>query len=258
MQETSTEEKLEKSEPEVLDASKLFDGRLIDDMPDVKESAIAAEEEKPQPASSVERGSPAPKKPSTQAQQSGIPPVDSKGRLFDPILHETNEDNTPRLRQNGQLSIRRHPLKSARRISRVATAAELGQEPADGAIPAPGGRDSEILAGAATCAGLQLMFMKMALGPKCGDDDAQKTELVAAWVGVFKHYEIGAFHPLVGLAMVSGGIVVASMQHEESKSSIKKLGNWLQHKALSVWQWFTGRRKPEPIEDEPAPAKSAA
>lgn len=245
----------EPNEPEVLDASKLLDGRLEDDMPEVNEAAIAAEEAKPVAAPA------APAAPSPATRPSGIPPIDSKGRLFDPMVHETLPDGSPKLRNNGQLSIRRHPLKAGKKTSKVATEAEATPPPdASPAAAAPAeDQSAQILAGAATCAGTQLMLMRVVLGEKLGQAREEQEELVKAWVGVFNHYGMTNFHPVVGLAMVSGGIVVAGMQHKETQGKLQRFGNWCQHMGLSIWQWCTGRRRTvrtEPQEPQ-EPAKAA-
>jgi hypothetical protein len=253
------------AEPEVLSATEAQ--ALLDPLPEVNPAAIAAEQERqddaakaaPAAADPVSKPAAAPGgKPKSKAAA-----VDVDGRTFDPLLHECTPQGEPIFRSDGKtLKKRRTPLKEWKQTSRVGfDDAFAGEQDAPGAKEAepvgPSSQEMELLASAATLAGLQLMLMKAALGPRLGDDESERQQLVSAWVRVFQHYGLGQLHPVMGLAMVSGGIVVSALRHEETVSRFQKLSHWVQHKLLSVWQWLRGRRG-RPAETQAEDHKQAA
>ncbi len=229
-------------EPEVLSIAEAQ--KLIPPLPLPNPSAIQAEEARQDAATPP----PVEKPPaSTGAKASRAAYRDARGKLHDPRIHETNPDGSPALRLDGKtIKMRKHPLKDWKAQSRV-----VYDEPAPVVDPqvqmASEAREMEMEASAATLAGLQLMMMKAALGEKIGDEEAQRVELIRSWKRVFVHYGMGELHPVVGLAMVTGGIVVTGLQHEDTRTRFQKLSNWFQHRMLSVWQWLTGKRKPRPV-----------
>ncbi len=231
---------------------------LLEPLPEVNPAAIAAAEQKTQETATAEAApvdtpaAPAAPEP-IKFKRSKPAPVDKNGRPHDPLIHETREDGSPVFRDDGvTLKLRRTPLKEWKRTSRVNLDPPAPpQAAADGALEAatPEERAMELQASGATLAGLQLMMMKAALGPKIGDEEAQREELCRAWVRIFKHYGMAELHPVMGLAMVTGGIVVAGLQHEETQGRFQKVSNWFQHRMLSFWQWLTGRRRQKPADE---------
>jgi hypothetical protein len=270
------------TEPEVVDADQVAE--LVQPLPEVNAAAIDAAREQeaqaqadegkgptPAPAAApaaapLPAGAAAEPDPAAQPRQqrTRVAVTDEKGRPFSPLLHECTDDGQPIMRSapnDRWVRCRRQPLKEWRRKSVVGEdpAPAAAQPEAPAAPPIDAGKQ---LIAAQTMAGLQIMAMRVALGDKIAQADAEREQLTASWLAVCQHYDLGGnFHPLVGLALVSGSLVVGAMRHEDTRSRMTKLWDWAQLKALSLWQVLRGgrmRSRPQPAQQQPEPAQRAA
>lgn len=244
MSSTATEEPAAvEAKPEIVTPAEAQ--AQIDPLPEVNPAAIKAEEERqqaPEPAAAPPADSPAPAA-AAKPRASKPAAVDADGRPFDPLVHECTDDGKPVFRADGKtLKKRRTPLKEWKQQSRVELD-PLNAEPAPETETeaAPRASEMEVRATAMTLAGVQIMVMRAAFGEKLAEEQAQQEELIGAWTRVLDHYGMGALHPVLGLGLVSGGVVVAAMKHEETQSKVQKLVHWMQHRALSVLQWIKSR-----------------
>ncbi len=263
-------------EPETIGATDVAD--LVQPLPDVNPAAIdaARDQEAQAQADAGQAQEPAPSAapaaaplptsaaaaPAAKPQRTRVAVTDEKGRPFNPLLHECTDDGQPIMRSapnDRWVRCRRQALREWKRQSVVGDDVETQAAAAESAAPVVDGVKQ--LAAAATMAGLQLMAMRMALGDKIGAADAEREALTGEWLAVLKHYGIGGtFHPVVGLALVSGSLVIGALHHEDTRSRLTKLWDWTQVKALTLWQLLRGgRRKPsKPADQEREPDQRAA
>lgn len=253
-------EAIGQQEPETIEAGDVAE--LVQPLPEVNTAAIdaAREQEATAQAEAAQPNAPAPSptpaaaplpasaaapaaaaKPKPQGSRVAV--TDEKGRPFDPLLHECTDDGQPLMRSapnDRWVRCRRQPLKEFKRKSVVADDAAPAPQ-AEPVRAAPVVDPAKQLVAAQTMAGLQLLAMRAALGPKIGEADAEREELTNGWLGVLQYYGIGgSFHPVIGLALISGGLVVGALKHDDTRSRLTKLRDWAQRKALGVWQLLHG------------------
>lgn len=212
-----------------------------------------------------------------------FPWLDARKRPFDPTLHECTLDGKPVLSIDGLdsealarvkpvlrtggklLKGRTAPLKPGAYIPPEAEAPPVidgqgeGVPVAEGVAPAPGASDAELVAAAETLTAVQLLLMRAALGEKVGKRDDHQTALIESWRKVMQHYHMGALHPVVGLGIVTGAIVLEGMKEAETQSRLQRFGVWLKVKAGGWWLWLT-KRKPKqaaPVAEDAGAADSA-
>lgn len=262
-------------EPEVLQADDVAD--LVQPLPEVNAAAIdAAREQEAQaqadtapapaaapPLAASPVAAPSPATP-PRAQRTRVAVTDEKGRPFDPLLHECTDDGQPIMRSapnDRWVRCRRQALKEWRRKSVV------GEDPAPAAAqpqapPPPVIDPGKQLMAAQTMAGIQIMAMRAALGDKIAETQAERDELTNSWLAVCQHYGLGgSFHPVIGLALVSGSLVVGALHHEDTRSRLQRAWDWAQLKALSVWQVLRGGRnwtRPQPTQQRDQTQRPAA
>ena len=228
-------------------------------------------------------GAPAPGA-SAAAPGGGPAPVDKKGQPFNPALHECTLDGqpirtlegvdvarlVPVLTKANQLRLRSYVLPEFRSQSKVVDpaapppAVEGAPVPPAAAPAAPAAHvasDAEVKATAQTFAAVQLMVMRAALGKHVATDKDQVDALVSAWEAVARHYGVGFTHPLLGLGLVTGGVVLAAMQHPEhgEKTTGALVGWWhrARHWAYGLWiRARHGRVAPRREERQPDQAQS--
>lgn len=229
-------------------------------------------------------GTPAPAAAAAPAS-GGVAPVDKKGQPFDPAKHECTLDGqpirslegvdvarlVPVMNKDGKLRLRSYVLPEFRSQSRVVdpAAPPPAAEGAPVPPPAPAGQpvppaapvasDAEIKATAQTFAALQLMVMRSALGTHVATEKEHSEALVSAWEAVARHYGVGFTHPLLGLGLVTGGVVLAAMQHPEhgQKTTGALVGWWhrVRHWAYGLWiRTRHGRAAPRRVDPEPVAA----
>lgn len=274
-------------EPEVIEADDVAD--LVAPLPEVNAAAIRAEEaQQPKPDGEAPQAPPqappaaaaAPtQRPAAAAKPRGEPAlVDMHGRTFDPLLHECTPDGKPILntygKRAGKLKCRRTPLKEWRSESAIGDEAAA---PADAAVAgdapqAPPALDAEAIAAqrkaaAATLGGLQIALMRMALGPELATEQAEGAALVQSWEAVLAYHDVQSFNPWIGLALCTGGVVMASMHKPDTRSRLARLTEWTKVRLYALWLRVTGRKpkahaaekrddaKPEA---KPEPAAAAA
>lgn len=256
------------AEPEVIGVDEVVD--LVAPLPDVNKAAIAAENA-PQPAAAPDAATqaeaPKPAAPAAGSQQrtgaaakppkSRAAPVDMYGRPFDPRLHETNADGTPVIstsgKRMGKIRMRRQPLKEYTQESTIGDEAEAtAAEDAPQATPAfdADAAAMQRKAVATTLAGMQLMVMRMALGPDVAAEKEQSDGLAQSWEAVVAYYDMRPIHPMVALMFTTGAIVVGSMNKPETRTRLQKLTEWAKVRAYALWLRITGRRYQR--RDEPA------
>lgn len=246
-------------------------------MPEVDLQAVAAAQSAPNSEKPAENQQvPPPAAPSTPApaaakQPASTPaPVDSQGRAFDPLLHETTEDGRPVFRTDGvTLKCRRTPLKELKTASRVGEApqadtAPAGDQAAAQAAPAsaepvdPEKAKRMREAGAKTCAGIQILIMRKSLGEHIAATDSDQAALAACWEDMFDYYGMERMHPVLGLAVVTGMITFDGMKEKETRSAINRAWLWCKVKVGGAFLWMTGRRRQPATElkpdDQAAPA----
>lgn len=194
---------------------------------------------------------PAPAAPAQAAATASKPAlVDSKGRLFDPLLHEHDDQGKPLLRADGQtLKCRRVPLTAAKTTSKVQldTPAPAAGDPAAAASGTPQPMDPEKAkkmreAGAATCAGMQIYLMRTGLGEHVAEADTDREALVDCWRDMFEYYGLQQMHPIVGLAVVTGMITFKALNEPEAQSRWQRGTLWLRLKLGGWWYWMTGKK----------------
>lgn len=260
------------AEPEVITIDQVDD--LVAPLPDVNKAAIAAEHA-PQPAAAPQAEAPKPAAPAAGAAQragaagkqpkSAPAPVDMFGRPFDRRLHETNADGSPVIstsgKRMGKIRCRRQPLREYAEESTIGDQPQAA--PADGEPQAAPAMDAEAAAQqrkavAQTFAGMQLMVMRMALGPDVGSDEEQQKGLAQSWEAVVAYYDMRPVHPLLGVALVSCTIVVASMNKPETRTRLQQLTSWAKVRAYALWLRITGRRARPAQQWSEAPAGAAA
>ncbi len=248
------------AEPEVIGVDQVVD--LVATLPDVNKAAIAAETA-PQPAAAPDAApqADAPKPAATAAgsqQRAGAAgkppksraaPVDMWGRPFDPRIHETNADGTPVIsdsgKRKGKIRCRRQPLKEYTQESTIGDQPEaVAAEDAPQAAQAVDGEAAALQrkAVATTLAGMHLMVMRMALGPDVATEKEQSDGLTQSWEAVVAYYDMRPIHPLVGLMVATGMIVVGSMNKPEARTRLQKLTEWAKVRAYALWLRLTGRR----------------
>ncbi len=263
-------------EPEVIGVDQVVD--LVADLPEVNKAAIAVEQA-PQPAAAPDDASkpeaPQPAAPAAGAQQrtgaAGKPPrsraapVDMHGRPFDPRIHETNPDGTPVIstsgKRMGKIRCRRQPLREYTEQSSIGDPPEAvaaGDQPQANVAD-----DAEAVAMqrkvvAQTCAGVQLLVMRMALGPDVGSEKEQTEGLIQSWEAIVAYHDVRTFNPWIGLVITSGAIVVASMNKPETRSRLQQLTSWAKLKAYSLWLRMTGRRARAEAQRREAPDATAS
>jgi hypothetical protein len=264
--ETAAAEAPTTAEPEVIGVDQVVD--LVAPLPDVNKAAIAAENA-PQPAAAPD-AAPQPEAPKPAASAAGsqqgagaaakpsksrAAPVDVYGRPFDPRLHETNRDGTPVIstsgKRAGKIRCRRQPLREYTQESTIGDQPEAtAAEDAPQAAPAQDAEAATLQrkAVATTLAGMQLMLMRMALGPDVATEKEQSDGLTQSWETVVAYYDMRPIHPLVGLMVATGMIVVGSMNKPEARTRLQKLTEWAKVRAYALWLRITGRRyrTPEP------------
>lgn len=258
------------AEPEVLSSDDV--GELVQPLPEVNKAAIAAEHA-PQPAAvpgeeAKPEPAPAPAAQTAKPQSTGAakpPPsqpaaVDMFGRPFDPRVHETDAKGGPVFntygKRAGKLKCRRTPLREYTSTSTIGdgvAAPDAGvageAAPAQAAAPEldPEAVALQRKAAAATLTGLQLVLMRMALGPEIGEPQDQRDALTQSWESVLAYHDVRAFNPWIALAICTGGVVVANMHKPETRSRFHQLTAWAKVKAYALWLKITGRKpKPEP------------
>jgi hypothetical protein len=233
-------------------ADALLTGNPADEMPAVELQAVAAEQAREIPQETAENQQiPAPSPAPAAAPQPASKPVlvDSQGRTFDPLLHETEDGVTPQLRADGKtIKCRRVPLREFKTTSKV----QVDQPGAPAVEPAapeptPAPVDPEKAkrmreAGARTIAGMQILVMRKALGEHIAGEESDQAALVECWQELFAHYGMGAVHPIVGLAVVTGMITFDGMKQAETRSAISR--GWLRIKLAvgNLWLRMRGRR----------------
>jgi hypothetical protein len=74
---------------------------------------------------------------------------------------------------------------------------------------------------------------------------------------VLRYHGVAEVNPWIGLAMVSGMVAFKAVHEPANESAIAKLRNWFQRRALSVWQWITGRRAAPEAKAPRAPVNQA-
>lgn len=257
-------------------ATELLGGKMAEQMPEVDLATVSGHQQAAEPLKPAEnQQKPAPEpSPSPAAPASKTALVDAQGRTFNPLLHETDEHGQPVLRKGTSiLKCRRVPLKEAKQESRV----ELGDAPAPApdAAAAPGDQpqpqpqpaavdpakqEAMQRAGAATMAGLQIQLMKLALGEHTANTNEEREALVECWRETFAHYGMGAVHPLVGLSLITGAVVMKAINQPEGRSRWQRFTMWTRVKVGGLWLWLTGKRKPkeEPTEREAEAERQAA
>jgi hypothetical protein len=274
-------EAIAQQEPETISAAEVAE--LVQPLPEVNAAAIdaAREQEAQAQADEAKAAGPAPAAapvaPPLAASTAAAPPpadqpkaprsrvavTDEKGRPFNPLLHECTDDGQPIMRSAPNerwVRCRRQALKEWKRKSVV------GEESAPAAaqpeVSAPTIDAGKQLIAARTMAGLQIMAMRVALGDKIAQTDVEREELTGSWLAVCQHYDLGGnFHPLVGLALVSGSLVVGALHHEDTRSRLTRIWDWAQLKALSVWQVLRngrGRSRPQPAQPDREPMQRTA
>lgn len=252
-------------------ADALLGGNPADEMPAVDLQAVAAAQASGKTAESAENQqnpppSPAPAAAPAAAPQPASKPVllDAMGRTFDPLLHETDDGITPKLRADGQtIRCRRMPLKEFKTTSKVdlGTPAPAAGDPVAATTPPPAPMDPEKAkkmreAGARTCAGIQIFIMKRSLGDHVAEKETDQAALVDCWTEMFEHYGLEKMHPIVGLAVVTGMITFDGMKEKETRNAVSRALLWCKVKLGNLFLRVRGR-KPEPMpaaepKEEPA------
>ena len=226
------------------DSKELLSQDLAATMPKVDLQAVTTAAKDQKPAENQQENS--------QSSSRETPVTDSMRRLFDPLLHETDADGKPVLRKDGKrLKCRRTPLKGYQKESKVfeepAAAEQQQQQPEIEQQPEPVDAEKAEamqLAGAATCAGLQLYMMRLGLGDHVGNNDLDRDALTGAWRDVFAHYGVGAVHPVIGLALVSGAITMKALDKPEARTRWQRGTLWLKLKIGGMWHWLMSRNEP--------------
>ncbi len=254
---------------------------LVAPLPEVNEAAIEAEkQDQEQEAAELAQGKPEQpgKKASPPPPSSGLPPTkpdlaskpaptDSKGRTFDPRIHEQTADGRPIFcKESPYLKQRRHPLPSWKSASVVQEPAAPVEGAVSAAPTAPDASKEEQLAAAQTFAGVQLLIMRRAFGESIAKRQDEAGQLVDAWTKVLNHYGMGAMHPILGLTLVSTGLVMANVNEPDTRSSLAKLRDWFERLGLGLWQrirrrfgWREAKQEEEPkpkAAEEKAPAEA--
>lgn len=243
-------------------AEALLGGQMAENMPEVDLSTVSSHQQPNEPLKSAENqpemkpaAAPRPTAPASKAAL-----VDAKGRTFNPLLHETDANGQPVLRKGTSiLRCRRVPLRGAKQESRI----ELGAAPADAtaatdqqpqqAEPPPVDPEEQAAmqrAGAATMAGLQIQLMRLALGEHTASGNDEREALVEAWRATFAHYGMGAVHPLVGLSLITGAVVMKAIQQPEGRSRWQRFTQWARLKVGGMIFKFTGRRSNQEPEQQ--------
>lgn len=242
----------------VEDAAKaLLGGQMAASMPAVDLQTVSSHSQGPESLKTAEKQQEPPRaEPARQPAPASQPAlVDAQGRTFDPLLHETDSNGQPVLRKGTNiLKCRRVPLKAWKEESRIELPPEGAQQPQDQPETKPepqvdpAKRAALQLAGATTIAGLQIQLMRTALGEHTASAEEERQMLVEQWQAVFQHYDVGAVHPLVGLAVVSGAIGVKAISHPEGNSRWQRWKQWARLQIGWLLHKMTGRRPVEPQE----------
>ncbi len=267
---------------ELVEAADLMPPDIQGAMPQVNPAAVAAESRgAPAAAAPAQPAPPAPAQPAAAAAAPAVKPAGpstipltcANGMTFDPVHHECtlfgkpihNLANlspekmallVPVLRADGKtLKRRRSPLAEIQTTSHAPDPSELDPPPVAPAAPAPAAgqpavalataapTDAEVKACAATVSGLQLMLMRAALGDKIGEDQEQRDALTGTWEATIRHYGWGAFHPLLAVAVVTGGMIVtAATKHEETRTRLGQCKDWFAAKWTATVYWWRHRR----------------
>ena len=252
--------------PPVVDAAKeLLGGSLAAAMPEVDLAVVGRQPQTEEPEKPAEKQQEAPAPaaaPAPAKSRSRTAHIDAKGRPFNPLLHETNEHGGPVFRTGTQiLRCRRVPLKELKTTSTVQLDPEPSagdDQPQTGSTPGvepaqdPAKAKLQQEAAAATMAGLQVQLMRIALGPQTAEDETERAALTECWLDTFKHYGVGSFHPLMGLTVVTGMVIVKAINKPEGRSRWARLMLWTRLKVGGVWYWLTGRKAKPARPDEPA------
>lgn len=231
----------------VEDAAKaLLGGNPKDEMPAVELQAVTADavKEKSEKTAENQQETKRDAPPTAERQQDSRPvPMDEQGRTFDPLLHETEDGITPIFRKDGvTLKCRRVPLKEFKTASKawIPQDEPAGQATAEAVKPEVEPVDPEKAkrlreAGARTCAGVQLLVMRKALGSHLGEKEEDVQALVACWDDLFEYYGMERVHPIMGLAVVTGMITFDAARHEETRGKLLQFVTWCKVKIAALW-----------------------
>ncbi len=194
-------------------------------------------------------------------------PLDRRGRAFDPAIHECDEAKQPILGKNGKLKIRR----GGDMRSYVASA-----RGADGAIP-PGGAAApgpvyetsvepmvDYNKVAETWVLPALDTATAVLGSEWTFEQERRQRYVAAGARLAALWDVHLeMHPLVELAALAVGDVVARAELPQTKSMLERI----RAKVSTWWSSLWGRRRAAPppppppvgpMHDQPPTAAAAA
>jgi hypothetical protein len=216
-------------------AAALLGGNPADEMPEVELQAVATTQPEQKSGKSAEN------------QRNSVPVlVDSQGRTFDPLLHETEDGKTPLLRADGKtIKCRRVPLKEFKTTSKVQIdQPETGEATA---APEPAPIDSAKLelqrkAGARTIAGIQIFIMRRSLGEHIAGSETDQAALVECWSDLFDHYGMEKMHPIVGLAVVTGMITFDGMKEAQTRNALSRAWLWCKVQVGNLFLRTYGRK----------------
>jgi hypothetical protein len=241
-------------------ATALLGGNPADEMPEVDLQAVATAQANEKTQESAEKQQPPPHSPApatapaSAAARAAAPtskPVlmDEQGRTFDPLLHETDDGHTPLLRKDGKtIKCRRVPLKEFKATSKV----QIDQPDAPAVDPTPQQPEPVPVdpakvqrmreAGAATCAGIQILIMRKTLGEHIAAADSDQAALATCWEEMFEHYGMERMHPVLGLAMVTGMITFDGMKQAETRNALTRALLWCKVKIGNLFLRMHGRQ----------------
>lgn len=218
-------------------AAALLGGNPADEMPEVELQAVATAQPEQKSGKSAEN------------QRNSIPVlVDSQGRTFDPLLHETEDGKAPLLRADGKtIKCRRVPLKEFKTTSKVQIdqpeSVEGGTAPAPETAPIDSAKlELQRKAGARTIAGIQIFIMRRSLGEHIAGSETDQTALVECWSEIFDHYGMERMHPIVGLAVVTGMITFDGMKEAQTRNALSRAWLWCKVQVGNLFLRTYGRK----------------
>jgi len=221
----------------VENADKLLVGNPASEMPEVELQAVTTE------AHEIKTEKTAENQQKTTTSKAVL--VDSQGRTFDPLLHETEDGTTPLLRADGKtIKCRRIPLKELKTASRVHIEQKEPTADTDNKKPELDEEKIEMQrkAGAMTLAGIQIFIMRKSLGQHIAAKETDQKALAECWDDMFSHYGVSRMHPVLGLAVITGMITFEGMQQEETRNALSKAWLWLRLKIGAIWLRATEKK----------------